>query len=58
MKVLCKLCEEIFEEQLAGWYTGASTWPPDRSYRAFRQWFDYQYHSMLVDLCDEPLKRD
>ena len=58
VKVLCKLCEEIFEVQLAGWYTDASTWPRDRSYPVFRQWFDYQHHSMLVDLCDEPLRRD
>jgi len=29
--VLRALCEEIFEEQLAGWYTDTSTWPHDRS---------------------------
>lgn len=30
-EVLRELCEEIFEEQLAGWYTDMSTWPPSRS---------------------------
>ena len=50
-----ELCEEIFEEQLAGWYKDSSTWPRDRSYDVFCQWFDYQHHSMLIDLCDEPL---
>ena len=52
--VLRELCEEIFEEQLADWYTDTSTWPSDRSFEVFCQWFDYQHHSMLVDLCDEP----
>src|SRR5215472_5128658 len=35
-----------------------STWPSERSYDVFRKWFDCQHHSMLVDLCDEPLIRD
>jgi len=56
--VLHALCKEIFEEQLAGWYTDTSTWPRDRSFEVFCQWFDYQHHSMLVDLCDEPLIYD
>ena len=45
VKVVCKLCEEIFEEQLAGWYTDASTWPRDRSYPVFRQWFQIPRHN-------------
>ena len=57
-EVLSELCEDIFEEQLAGWYTDRSTWSPNRSFDVFCHWFDYQHHSMLVDLCDEPLIRD
>ena len=30
--VLRELCHEIFEEQLAGWYTDTATWPRDRSF--------------------------
>jgi hypothetical protein len=55
-EVLRELSEEIFEEQLAGWYTDSSTWPQDRSLAVFSRWFDYQHHSMLFDLCDEPLR--
>ena len=54
-EVLRELCEEIFEEPLAGGYTDTATWPRDQSFEAFRRWFDYQHHSMLADLCDEPL---
>jgi hypothetical protein len=57
-EVLHELCEEIFEEQLAGWYTDKSRWPRDRSFEVFSQWFDYRHHSMLVDLGDEPLRYD
>ncbi len=57
-EVLRDLCEEIFIEQLAGWFTDAKTWPQDRSFDAFCRWFDFQHHSMLIDLCDEPLTRE
>ena len=53
--VLYELCEAIFIEQLAGWYTDRKAWPRDRGFDAFRRWFEYQHHSMLVDLSDEPL---
>jgi hypothetical protein len=56
--VLRESCGEIFEEQLSGWYKDMSTWPRDRSYDEFCQWFDYQHHSMLIDLCDELLIHD
>lgn len=56
-EVLGNLCEEIFEEQLAGWYTDTSSWPRDRSFDVFCRWFDYQHHSILIDLCDKPLIR-
>ena len=56
--VLRIFCGEIFEEQLAGWYSDTSTWPANRSFEVFCQWFDFQHHSMLVDLCDEPLIHD
>jgi hypothetical protein len=54
-EVLQELCEEIFAEQLAGWFTDESTWPVDRSIDVFCCWFDFQYHSVLVDLCDDLL---
>ena len=57
-EVLEELCEEIFVEQLDSWFRDMTTWPTDRSYEAFCRWFDVQYHSMLIDLCDEPLVND
>ena len=56
--ILREVCEEIFEEQLDGWYRVPSSWPQDRSYEVFCQWFECQHHSMLFDLCDEPIIHD
>ena len=56
--ILRELCEEIFAEQLAGWFTDTTTWPQDLSSEFFCHWFDYQHHSLLVDLSEEPLIRE
>jgi len=30
-------------------------WPRDRSITAFKEWFEYRFHSMPIDLAREPL---
>ncbi len=54
-EVLEELCEEIFVAQLAGWFRDEEGWPRDLEFDAFCRWFDFQHHSMLVDLSDGPL---
>ena len=34
------------------------TLPKDRSFDVFSRWFDIEHHSMLMDLCGEPLIRE
>jgi len=51
-----KYCVEIFEEQLDGWFCVPAAWPADRSFDTFVHWFQYTLHSVIVDLCDTPLK--
>ena len=54
-KLLAKSCARIFQEQLDGWYLAPESWPEDRGIRNFRRWFSYTVHSMIVDVCDDPL---
>ena len=42
--------DEIFQNQLDGWYRVRETWPTNRSYEMFCRWFDYSFHSVLLDL--------
>jgi hypothetical protein len=53
-----KVCAEIFEEQLDGWYRVPSSWPVHRDFDTFQRWFEYRFHLMLVDLCEDPLEHD
>jgi hypothetical protein len=48
---------QIFEEQLDGWYRVPSTWLSRRDLDAFDRWFEWSFHSVVVDLCDDPLHR-
>ena len=42
--------DEIFQHELDGWYRVREAWPTDRSYETFCCWFDYRFHSVLLDL--------
>jgi hypothetical protein len=55
---LREYCREIFEEQLDGWYRVPSVWPVDRTFDTFIRWFECRFHSLLVDVCDDPLIRE
>jgi len=48
----------IFEDQLDGWWNDRAAWPRERTFDTFRRWFDFRLHSLVFDLCDEPLSAD
>jgi len=48
----------MFEEELHAWCTAETYWPKDRSFKAFHRFFEVRFHSMVVDMGDEPIARD
>jgi hypothetical protein len=42
--------EEIFEEELFGWYTDEALWPKRLTYAMFQEWFDVEVHSVVCEL--------
>lgn len=55
-EILARFYEVIFEEQLDGWWTEESDWPPKRDFAMFSKWFDVEFHSLVIDLVDAPLE--
>ncbi len=41
--------DEIFQEQLTGWWTDERSWPKKRTLELFRNWFDCRLHSVVLD---------
>ena len=39
----------LFESELEGWYTDPELWPKARTYKKFKEWFEVEYHSVLID---------
>lgn len=54
-RIVQRHCQYIFEHELAAWYSDEDQWPPQRDWRTFKQWFDVQINSMIVDLGKHPL---
>jgi len=55
---LREVCGQIFVDQLNGWNRVPSSWPKRRDMDAFDRWFEWGSHSMVADLCDDPLFRE
>ncbi|TVQ06789.1 MAG: hypothetical protein EA359_00735 [Balneolaceae bacterium] len=41
--------KELFEAELEEWYTDATLWPKPLTLKLFREWFDVECHSVLID---------
>ena len=40
----------IFEIELDAWYLDPKTWPRKRTPAMFDEWFELEFHSMIIDL--------
>ncbi len=41
--------------ELEAWERDPMNWPTDRSYDVFREWFDVEIHSIVVDTADDAM---
>lgn len=48
----------LFEAELDGWYTDPALWPQNRTLNLFLEWFDVEYHSVIVDTVGAELRDD
>ena len=50
--------EDLFEEELQGWYPDPPLWPRDRSLQTLREWCSFELHTVVVDTGASPLEDD
>jgi hypothetical protein len=48
--------ELLFEVELDSWYIDPNLWPQERNLKMFLEWFDVEFHSMVVDLGEPPIE--
>lgn len=58
-QILADFYDDIFVNELMGWWTDEEAFPKERTLATFRRWFDVEFHSVALDLIDdEPLEHD
>ena len=48
----------MFEYELEAWYTDRAFWPKDRSFKAFKKFFNTRFCSIVLDLGKGSIERD
>ena len=56
--ILKEVYAEVFERELDGWHTDEAAWPQNRDFAMFQEWFDIELHSVVEDLCADPIVDD
>ena len=55
---LQKNFDRIFQNELNNWHTDEEDWEPKRTYKKFKDWFDIQIHSTILDIEDTEIMKD
>ncbi len=50
--------QALFEHELWAWHTDESSWPKDRSFKAFQTLFKVRFHSVVLDTSENPIVKD
>jgi len=58
MALLQQGYEDIFEAELDSWCRDSSTWPPERTFALFLEWFEVRFYPLVEDLVDDELERE
>ncbi len=50
--------ELLFMSEIENWYVDDALWPKDITLEKFHEWFEIEYHSMILDVLDEDIEKD
>ena len=48
---IAAMADDLFTMALDAWDRDPRTWPVNRTYDTFREWFDVEIHSIVFDAC-------
>lgn len=50
--------DQIFSNELLDWNTNESIWPQNRTWKVFKEWFDVDICSMILDMEDDEIEKE
>jgi hypothetical protein len=57
-EILREFYEMIFDEELFGWWTDEQAHPSERTLQMFHEWFEIEFHSMVVDVLEDEIESE
>ena len=57
-KWLSRNFNQLFQNELNDWHTDENDWPQKRTYKLFKEWFDFEIHSMVLDLEETEITKE
>lgn len=51
-ELLAEVVDFLFDLELFGWHRDEREFPPNRTLAMFHEWFDVEFHSVVVDLVE------
>jgi hypothetical protein len=54
---LKKNFDQIFCDQMNNWYIDETLWVQKRTFKTFKDWFDFTLHTMIWDTLEEPIEK-
>lgn len=55
-KIIKKYFKQIFEDKLYGWWRDPDAWPSKMGLKTFKEWFEVEFHSVVLDLVDKQIR--
>ncbi len=49
--------DQFFCDQMNDWHTDESRWVKQRTFKMFKEWFDYSLHSMVFDALEDDIEK-
>lgn len=50
--------DRIFENELNDWWIDEKDWPKKRTFKLFKEWFDYEINSVVLDMEDTDIIKE
>ena len=55
---IATIAADLFDMELDAWHRDPKTWPEDRGYETFREWFDVEIHTIVLDASGDDIIRE
>ena len=54
---MSKNFDPIFVDQMNNWYIDEKLWSQKRTYKTFKEWFDFSLYTSIWDTLDKPISK-